>query len=158
MFEPQGTTIHKLDSGGRIKLREQQQESLPRNVVLACGFDNCINIFGPDAWNLYCQRFAQLDSLDADVHDLKRLLIATAEICKIDDQGRLKVPEALLRWAGLDQDPAEAQLIRLEDRYEIWEAGNYREFLSQRGRELKQITRQLLRGVSGQVEEDSSGS
>ena len=158
MPEAQGATIHKLDSAGRIKLREQQRDNLPRNVVLACGFDNCINMFISEAWNLYCQRFAQLDSLDPDVHDLKRLLVATAEVCRIDDQGRLKVPEALLRWAGLDQPPAEAQLIHLEDRYEIWEVNNYNEFLSERGRELKQIARRLLRGESSLPQEAGSGS
>ncbi len=150
MFDPQGATIHKLDSAGRIKLREHQCDNLPRNVVLACGFDNCINMFSAEAWNLYGQRFAQLDSLDPDVHDLKRLLIATAEVCKIDDQGRLKIPEALLRWAGLDQDPAEAQVIRLEDRYEIWEVNCYNEFLTQRGQELKDVARRLLRGEKGE--------
>ena len=158
MSEPQGATIHKLDSAGRIKLRESQRDDLPRNVVLVCGFDNCINLFVAEAWNLYCQRFARLDSLDPDVHDLKRLLVATAEVCKIDDQGRLKIPEALLRWAGLDQPPAEAQLIHLADRYEIWEVSNYNEFLSQRGRELKQIARQLLRGESSLPQEAGSGS
>ena len=107
-------------------------------------------MFSAEAWNLYGQRFAQLDSLDPDVHDLKRLLIATAEVCKIDDQGRLKIPEALLRWAGLDQDPAEAQVIRLEDRYEIWEVNCYNEFLTQRGQELKDVARRLFRGEKGE--------
>ncbi len=153
MIEPQGATIHKIGSAGRIKFREQQRDNLPRNVVLACGFDNCINVFGPEAWNLYCQRFAQLDRLDPDVHDLKRLLVATAQVCKIDDQGRLKIPEALLRWAGLEGESAEAQLIRLDDRYEIWEANRYNEFLTGRGQELKQIARDLLRGTNSQIQE-----
>lgn len=152
MFEPQGATIHKVDSTGRLKLREQQRENLPSHVVVACGFDNCINMFVAEAWQAYRGRFTQLDPLDPDVHDLKRLLIATAEVCKIDDQGRLKIPEALLRWAGLDQQPAEAQVIRLDDRYELWEVNRYSEFLTQRGRELKDIARRLLRNETSRPE------
>ena len=153
MIRPDGATIHKVGSAGRIKFREQQRDNLPRNVVLACGFDNCINVFAPDGWNLYCQRFAELDRLDPDVHDLKRLLIATGQVCNIDGQGRLKIPEALLRWAGLDHQSAVAQLIPLDDRYEIWDVKRYNEFLTQRGQELKQIARDLLRGTSSQVQE-----
>ena len=152
MVVPHGATIHKLDSSGRLKLREHQRASLPSVVVLACGFDNCINLFVPQAWNLYEEHFARTggDRLDPDLHDLKRLLLATAQECSIDDQGRVKLPEALLRWAGLDGEDREAQLICLDDRYEIWEVGRYNEFLTERGRELKQIARRLLRGEAGE--------
>ena len=150
MVEPVGATIHKLDSSGRLKLREHQRASLPSVVVLACGFDNCINLFVPQAWNLYEQQFARAgsDRLDPDLHDLKRLLLATAEECSVDDQGRIKLPESLLRWAGLEAGK-EAQLICLDDRYEIWEVGCYNKFLTERGKELKQIARRLLRGEAG---------
>ena len=150
MVDPVGATIHKLDSSGRLKLREHQRASLPSVVVLACGFDNCVNLFVPQAWNLYEQQFARAggDRLDPDLHDLKRLLLATAENCTCDDQGRIKIPESLLRWAGLAAGK-EAQLICLDDRYEIWEVGRYNEFLTQRGKELKQIARRLLRGEAG---------
>ncbi len=150
MVAPQGATIHKLDSASRLKLREQQRASLPSAVVLACGFDNCINLFVPQAWDLYQQQFARANAspLDPDLHDLKRLLIARAEECTIDDQGRIKIPEPLLRWAGLEAGK-EAQLIYLDDRYEIWEVGRYNEFLTERGKELKQIARRLLRGDAG---------
>ena len=151
MSELHGATIHKLDSSARLKLRDYQRDSLPANVILACGFDNCINLFVPQTWALYQQQFAQASThpLDPDLHDLKRLLIATAEECHIDDQGRIKIPEALLRWAGLDGEQKEAQLICLDDRYEIWEVGSYKKFLTERGKELKQIARRLLRGEAG---------
>ena len=151
MAELPGATIHKLDSAGRLKLREHHTEGLTPAVVLACGFDNCINLFVPQAWNLYRQQFARVDtgSLDPDLHDLRRLLVATAVECNIDDQGRLRLPESLLRWAGLDGSDREAQVICLDDRYEIWEVGRYNEFLTERGKQLKEIARQLFRKQDG---------
>ena len=142
-----GAAIHKLDAAGRLKLRDYQRDELPRRVILSCGFDNCISLFVPQTFDLYKQQFARAgaDTLDPDLHDLKRLLLATAEQCAVDDQGRIKLPAALLRWAGLAAGK-EAQVIRLDDRYEIWEVGRYNEFLTERGKELKQIARQLLRG------------
>ncbi len=148
MVDLPGATIHKLDSAGRLKLRDHHREELTPVVVLACGFDNCINLFVPHAWNLYRQQFARVDggSLDPDLHDLRRLLVATAVECNIDDQSRVRIPESLLRWAGLDDSDREAQVICLDDRYEIWEVGRYNEFLTERGRELKEIARQLFGG------------
>ncbi len=151
MPELREPTIHKLDSSARLKLREQQRSGLPDTVVLACGFDNCINLFVPQVWDLYQQQFARANGspLDPDLHDLKRLLIARAEECRIDDQGRIKIPQSLLRWAGL-AGGKEAQVIYLDDRYEIWEVGRYNQFLTERGKELKQIARRLLRGNAGE--------
>jgi len=153
MTDLPGATIHKLDSSGRLKLREHHRAILPPSVVLACGFDNCINLFVSHAWNLYQQQFARVNtgSLDPDLHDLRRLLIATAVECNIDDQGRIRIPESLLRWAGLDGSDQEAQVICLDDRYEIWEVGRYNEFLTERGKQLKEIARQLFREQGGKT-------
>jgi len=73
-------------------------------------------------------------------------------------QGRIKIPESLLRWAGLDGSEREAQVICLDDRYEIWEVGRYNEFLTERGKQLKEIARQLFRKQDGGSASGGTGS
>ncbi len=141
MIEPVGAKPHKIDAGGRLKLREEQRKALGSSVVMACGFDNCITIFTPEAWQRYVEDFAALGAQDPDAHDLRRMLISTAELCEIDAQGRTKIPDFLMRWAGLGgEGKLQAYLIKVDEgRWECWEAGRWQEFLTVRAQELKRV-------------------
>ena len=129
MSEAFGAKLHKLDFAGRLKLREEERRELGGAVILACGFDHCINVFSPEAWDAFVAGFDQLSPHDPTAHDLRRFLISTAERCEVDGQGRVRVPDLLLRWAGLGGGKLQAYLIRAGDRWELWEDESYQAFL-----------------------------
>ncbi|HEY3397687.1 MAG TPA: hypothetical protein VGM19_08515 [Armatimonadota bacterium] len=141
MSAPGGAKPHKLDATGRLKLREEERDALGDVAVLSCGFDNCVSIFTPDRWDKFVADFDKLASQDPDAHDLRRLLVANAEQCEIDAQGRLRVPEFLMRWAELGgESKLQAYLIKVgEGWWECWEATRYQEFLTLRAQQLKQV-------------------
>lgn len=156
MSDPVGAKPHKLDITARLKLREEERAALGEAVIVSCGFDNCISVFTPERWDQFVADFDQLAQQDPDAHDLRRLLLATAERCEIDAQGRVKIPEFLLRWASLGGGKLQAYLIQVgEGRWECWEAGQYQEFLTRRAQELKQIASGYFR-TGPQTEEEES--
>ena len=140
MAVPIGAKPHKLDTAGRLKLRDDERPFFGESVVVSAGFDNCISFFDPQRWEQFVADFDKLAAQDPEAHDLRRLLLSTAEQCEIDAQGRLRIPEFLLSWAELGGGKLDAMLIRVgEGRWECWEENRYRDFLRQRAQELKQV-------------------
>lgn len=159
MAVPLGAKPHKLDAAGRLKLRDDERGLFDSAVVVSCGFDNCISLFDPAQWERFVGDFQELAEQDPQAHDLRRLLVATAERCEIDAQGRIKLPEFLLRWADLGGGKLEAVLIQVgPGRWECWEEEHYRTFLTQRAQELKQIATSYWRTDTERAGEgDGSG-
>ncbi len=144
MHNPLGVTPHKLDPAGRLKLREEEKAVLGSRVIMACGFDNCINVFTLPAWGAYEAPFRAAPQGDPDMLDLRRLLLSTAEPCDVDAQGRVKIPEFLFKWAGLGDDSLQAYLLQVDEgRWECWEAGHWQEYLDERAQALKQMARNI---------------
>ena len=142
MHNPLGVTPHKLDPAGRLKLREEERVVLDARVVMACGFDNCINVFTLPAWGAYEAPFRTAPQGDPDMLDLRRLLLSTAEPCDIDAQGRVKIPDFLLKWSYLGENNLQAYLLQVDEgRFECWEAGHWQQYLSERAQALKQTAR-----------------
>jgi MraZ protein len=154
MAEPLGATLHKLDSAGRIKLREEEHAALGEAFVMSCGFDNCISLSTEGRWADFVAHFDQLSQQDPDAHDLRRLLVATAERCQVDGQGRVKLPEFLSRWAGVGEDKPQVYLVQAGPGWwECWEAERYHGFLATRAAELKDKARSYWTSANRNAEE-----
>jgi MraZ protein len=140
MTDPVGAKPHKLDMAGRIKLRDEERAGLGDSMVMSRGFDNCIILYSVAAWGRLVVDFKRLPPHDPNVQDLKRLLIAPAEKCEVDGQGRVRLPEALMQWAGLGGGKVDALVQQVDEgRWECWESSRLHEFLLGRAPELKQF-------------------
>jgi MraZ protein len=141
-MELQGTTVNAVDVSGRIALREHQIDALPKSVVLTQGFDGNILVLTGQQWAAYQGRLIGGDMMDPDADDLRRLFIAPATEMKIDERGRLKIPEHLREWAGIQPGECRVMVLDIGTRYEIWEEGRYHAYMSGRAEELKRIARE----------------
>ena len=140
MIGPVGAISHKLDMAGRLKLRDEERKALGTQMVMSCGFDNCIAIYTPSAWERFVAGFQRLSRRNPNAQDLKRLLLAPAEVCEVDGQDRVRLPEFLLRWADLGGGNLDAYMVQVEEgRWECWQAERWREFLTRRAGELKEM-------------------
>ena len=140
MIDPVGAKPHKLDMAGRIKLRDEERAGLGDKMIMSCGFDNCIAIYTPDAWQRFVGDFQRLAQQDPNAHDLKRLLVAPGETCEVDGQGRVRLPEFLMRWADLGGGKLDAFIMPVgEGRWECWESSKWQEFVDLRSRQLKEL-------------------
>lgn len=141
-----GIVSHKLDPAGRLKFRDDERAALGSRIYIACGYDHYLNIFTPEGWGAFCASFRTLSLADPDILDLHRLLVSSGHVCDVDAQGRVKVPESLLKWAHLGEEgKLQAYLLQQEEgRWECWEAGYWHAFQNQRVQALKQKACQIF--------------
>jgi division/cell wall cluster transcriptional repressor MraZ len=157
MSEPVGATVHKLDMAGRIKLTDDERAALGDSMVMSCGFDNNIVIYTSATWQRLVAGLERMPRLDPNVHDLKRLLLGPAVTCHVDGQGRVRLPEVLLKWAELGGGKLDAYVTPVDaGRWEAWELSKWHEFNKQRSPELKAIYSALL-AAQGPQEEEAEG-
>ncbi len=113
----------KLDGKGRIalpaRLRKRLKDEGIEMLVLTC-YDGGIRGFLPADFEERVERpIAALDPFDPEAQDLHHTVLAGAEDCPVDAQGRLRVPAHLRDEAGLTRD---CVLHSLLDWIELWDS------------------------------------
>ncbi len=113
----------KLDDKGRMGLPARLKHKLKDagiNALVLTYFDGGIKAYTP-AW--FAKRIeepiAARDPFDPDVQVLHHAVLADAEDCAVDGQGRLRIPARLREECGLE---GECVLISILDWIEVWPA------------------------------------
>lgn len=121
-----GTYEHAIDAKNRLAIPAEIRNQIQR--ATGAGHSDPINLFvtltGGDCLALYTeaafeQRAAELDQSQLDAHELlsyERLLFSLARRVEIDKQGRVRLPENLLKRTGLH---ANVVLLGVKDHLEI---------------------------------------
>ena len=111
----------KLDEKGRVALPARLRRKLKEagiNAVVLTFFDGGIRGFSPTH---FVERIegpiAERDPFDPETQLLHHAVLAGAEDCPVDGQGRIRLPARLREECGLD---SEAILISMLDWIEIW--------------------------------------
>ncbi len=122
-------TPHPLDKSGRVTLKQGQRDLLGNEVVLTYGPRTSMRMFATDDFETYkADIIAGWGSnlMDPDWDQVTRQLIDCKFACKIDAQGRLRIPANFLDRSGLaDKKDAEVEIIHREQMgyFEIWPRG-----------------------------------
>ena len=111
-----GTYEHSIDAKGRLFIPAKLREELGVTFYLAMGVDECLAIYPQETWNRFTEKFA---SLPMSQSAAMRPLFANASKCELDSQGRIVIPQKLIKYAGLEKD---AVIMGVNDRAEIWSA------------------------------------
>ena len=128
----QGTVIRAIDKPGRILVRGQVPESFTA-VILTYGVNRQVLMMTPPVWQAFRERIASLNPYHPETLNIQRFQIAPAEECAIDSAGRARIPEALRKWAGLEDPKTEAQIVDMgPNGLEIWSVARYNEELLKR--------------------------
>jgi transcriptional regulator MraZ len=124
-----GEYEHTLDDKNRLTLPAKFREQLASGVVVSRGMDGCLYVWPPAEWRDQFQaRVSSLDPLDTDSRKLQRHFFAGAAEAELDKQGRIMIPAALLRYAGLTRDVVVAGV---SDHLEIWDREAWRRELNE---------------------------
>lgn len=115
-----GTYEHSMDTKGRLFIPAKLREDLGSICYLTMGMDACLAIYPLESWNVFTDKFT---ALPMSKSRQMRPLFANAVKCEPDSQGRLVVPQALRRYAGLSKDVV---IIGVHNRAEIWDAEQWR--------------------------------
>lgn len=122
-----GSNHINLDAKGRMsiptKLRGAlNDESDGQLVVTISPSDRCLLLYGLKEWEDVEQKLTALPTLNAQVRQLKRMLIGHADDCAMDGSGRVLIPLPLREFAGINR---KAVLVGQGDKYEIWDEAQW---------------------------------
>jgi MraZ protein len=113
-----GEYEHTIDDKKRLTLPARFREALADGVVLTRGLDGCLNVYPRGDWSALDARIGALDPLSKETRDMTRFFYGAAADAELDKQGRVLVPPALVRHAGLGR---EVVVTGVRDHLEIWD-------------------------------------
>jgi MraZ protein len=129
-----GTFQRSLDDKQRLALPKPLRDELAagdeRAMFLAPETEQSLSLFSADVFSRRAQRLEQDAANQGRVKNYLRLYYSQAEQVELDGQGRIRVPERLLKFAGLKQDIV---LLGVNDHVEIWDQQQWEAFLAQHG-------------------------
>jgi len=105
------------------------------------GFEGCQALYELDEWKRVEDRLRSIPMGDRRGRAFARAFLMDASKVSVDAQGRVTIPPALLRRAGLDR---EAVLHGQVDRIEIWDAGRLQQLNAELQGQLETLADEVL--------------
>jgi len=120
------TFPRSLDAKGRLMLPPEYRAiisaaSSSGSFVLT-GYDDCIWAYTLPGWEAFEEKIYQMQNFTRPFRDFRRLVLGRAEELEFDPQGRVRVSQSLMRYAGLSKD---VLLVGQSSRFEIWDTQRY---------------------------------
>jgi MraZ protein len=124
-----GEYKHNLTSGKRLALPRKIRASITGDeVVLAKGTENCINGFDKATWEEAGKQYLAIPLYEEKGRQIRRQMFAGAQVVSIDVQGRVVLPNVLMKWAKIK---AEMVVIGAGDHFEIWDSKSWQAYLEE---------------------------
>ena len=117
-----GEYDHSIDKKGRIIIPVKYREELGASVIVCRGFDGCLNVYSEERWAVVCEKLATLPTTRANARKFVRSILAKAQRCEFDAQGRILVPAPLVKLAELQKA---CKVVGVGQHVEIWSKERY---------------------------------
>jgi len=121
-----GVTQLALDVKGRLAVPARHRDALAMGgegrLVLTADPSRCLLLYPVAAWEPIQARLMDLSSFNDKIRGLQRLLVGYADDVEIDTAGRILVPPALRRYAGLDKHVV---LVGQGHKFELWDEAQW---------------------------------
>jgi MraZ protein len=119
-----GEHEHTLDDKNRLTLPAKVREQLGGQVVVSRGLDGCLYVYTEGEWARLAERVGSLDPFSREARTMQRWFFASGSDAELDKQGRMVIPAALLKIAGIGR---EVTVAGVYDHLEIWDRAAWRE-------------------------------
>jgi MraZ protein len=150
-----GTFQGVIDDKGRLsipaKIRpgdvdKSKKKRIPagEDMVLTEGLDGCLSLYPETEWEKIQARLDTLPYTQKDIRYFSRRLYQHTTLVRIDDSGRILIPEILRQVAGLQKD---VLLVGVKQCIEIWDPVRYGEYHSNYGRTYEDVAENLFRNA-----------
>lgn len=117
-----GEYEHTLDAKGRVMLPVKFREELGPSFIICRGLEGCLSVYPRPAWLKLAQAIKKLHTSKGKVRAFKRFVFGSAAEVEFDRQGRVLIPPALRKYAGLTK---EVTILGTGDKAEIWNRAAY---------------------------------
>ncbi len=118
-----GKYYYNLEEKGRLIIPAPFREIIssnysPRLYITNATFDRCLHIYPYEEWLRLEEKVRELPRMLEEVRFFMRRVIASAQECSMDKQGRLLIPAALREDAGIN---GEVVIVGQIDKIELWD-------------------------------------
>lgn len=140
-----GTFHRALDEKYRLALPKPLRDELGTETTVmyvAPGTDGSLALYTPTVFARLADSFAQGGPGGADVRAFGRMFYAQAQRLDLDQQGRLRLPVDLAKWASLSKDVV---LLGVRDHVEIWDRASWDRYLADRQARYDEIADRVFR-------------
>ncbi len=135
-----GEYKHNLDNKGRLAVPAKFRALLKNGAVVTKGLDNCLFLYSKKEWNKNAKKFSNLPISQSKVRAFARHTLAGAMDVNFDNQGRINLPEYLIKFANLKKKTIVAGLY---DRLEIWDESIWEKYKEGTDKETEKIAETL---------------
>ena len=118
-----------MDSKGRIFIPAKFREEIIKGIIITKGFDEkCLFMFSREGWKRIQEKIVENQMAKRNIQRFSRWFFSSASMESIDQQGRTRIPQNLIRYADLKK---EIVLVGVSDRAEIWSEENWKSYYNQ---------------------------
>jgi transcriptional regulator MraZ len=140
-----GTYLRTIDEKQRLavpkRLRDEMLGTDSAELYIAPEVDRSLSLFAPHLFADRAQRLVESSSGRSNVKNYLRLYYSQAERVDVDNQGRIRIPERLVEYGGIQQ---EVVLLGVHDHLEIWDKSAWREFFSEHSPAFDELAREAF--------------
>ncbi len=114
-----GTFTHSLDSKKRLTIPSEWRDKLenPQLFVLPGVNTKCLSVFPANEMARRLEKFRNVSIADTRAQQFARAIFARANQIPWDSQGRIRISDELMNWAGLTE---QVILAGVGTRFELW--------------------------------------
>lgn len=116
-----GVNTLNLDGKGRLaiptKYRDELVACCASQLVATASLDCCVLLYPEPVWNEVADELSSLSSQNTNARKLQRLMNGYASDVVMDGHGRILLPPALRKLAGLQKEVA---LVGQGRKFELW--------------------------------------
>jgi MraZ protein len=121
-----GEYYRTRDSKGRVFVPSNFREGLIGGAVISKGFDEkCLFLFSEENWNKLQEKILSGPIAKKNTQVFSRWFFSSAIEAEMDPQGRIKIPQNLADYAGVNKDIV---LVGVSERIEIWDKAKWEEY------------------------------
>ena len=113
-----GEYEYKIDNKNRLAIPVKFRDQLKSGLVATRGIDTCLSIYTKKSWQKLVEKLKSLPISKSKNRAFNRLMLAGAMDMKLDKQGRITLPDFLIKYANLKK---QAIIAGLYDRLEVWD-------------------------------------
>lgn len=135
-----GEYQHNLDDKSRLAIPAKFRSQLKSGGVVTQGIDNCLFFFTKKEWAVLAPKIASTPLTQANPRAFARLMFGSAMDVTLDKQGRIVLPDYLLKYAGLKR---EVIIAGLYNRLEIWDEQSWVTYKANAEKQSEEIAEKM---------------
>ena len=129
-----GEYINSLDQKNRLSVPAKYRKSLnpinDKTFVICKGFDLNLLLYPVQEWKIVEEQLISLSSIRDTNRNFIRNIVRHANYVKYDSQGRIAIPDILLKYSNIKKD---VLVIGMLKKIELWDPNTLNKFESNKG-------------------------